>query len=67
MSRHSRSLLSGNPVFSRASGCPITNFGHDKIKNGRLNTDTNQLKTKKHPVGTYWRQGVSVLSVWRQY
>ncbi len=31
--RHSRSLLSGNPVFLISSGCPIKDFGHDEIEN----------------------------------
>jgi hypothetical protein len=29
---HSRSLLSGNPVFLIISSCPITDFGHDENK-----------------------------------
>ena len=31
-------MLSGNPVFSVSSGCPITDFGHDKKTAGYTQT-----------------------------
>ena len=39
-------MLSGNPVFIRSSGCPITNFGHDKKRHIYGQTLINQPFTE---------------------
>ncbi len=42
VSRHSRSLLSGNPVFILDAGYPIKDFGYDNI----IKTVDTQIQVK---------------------